>query len=77
MNRAPALEGRLVQALLEMARTPLLGKAAWVWLVFAGIGGKAPPGLSLGVAFGLIAGGVVVSLWETRAERAAALPPEA
>ena len=33
-----------------------------------GIIGKFPPVLSLGVTFGLIAGGVLVSLWKTRGE---------
>ena len=30
--------------------------------------GKFPPALSLGITFGLIAGGVVVSLWKTRGQ---------
>ena len=32
--------------------------------------GKFPPALSLGITFGLIAGGVVVSLWKTRGQAA-------
>ncbi|MFG6440724.1 TerC family protein [Roseateles sp. LKC17W] len=32
--------------------------------------GKFPPALSLGVTFGLIAGGVLVSLWKTRGQQA-------
>jgi tellurite resistance protein TerC len=31
-----------------------------------GVIGKIPPVISLSVTFGLIAGGVVVSLWKTR-----------
>ena len=31
--------------------------------------GKMPPAISLGVTFGLIAGGVIVSLCKTRTER--------
>nr|WP_301334677.1 TerC family protein [Variovorax dokdonensis] len=31
--------------------------------------GKFPPAVSLGITFGLIAGGVVVSLWKTRGQR--------
>jgi tellurite resistance protein TerC len=35
-----------------------------------GITGKIPPALSLSVTFGLIAGGVPVSLWKTRGQQA-------
>ncbi len=35
-------------------------------IFLVGIIGKIPPTLSLGVTFGLIAGGVLVSLWKTR-----------
>lgn len=45
-----------MDALQLLLQTPMLGKSAWVWLVF----------ISLGVTFALIAGGVVVSLWKTR-----------
>jgi tellurite resistance protein TerC len=37
-------------------------------IFLVGIIGKFPPALSLGVTFGLIAGGVLVSLWKTRGE---------
>jgi tellurite resistance protein TerC len=36
-------------------------------IFLVGIVGKIPPALSLGVTFGLIAGGVIVSMWMTRA----------
>jgi tellurite resistance protein TerC len=47
-------------------------------IFLVGIVGKFPPALSLTVTFGLIAGGVVVSLWKTRpaARRTAATPAE-
>ena len=32
--------------------------------------GKFPPAISLGVTFGLIAGGVLVSMWKTRSQPA-------
>ncbi len=35
-------------------------------IFLVGIIGKTPPAISLGVTFGLIAGGVIVSLWKTR-----------
>ena len=35
-------------------------------IFLVGIVGKFPPELSLGVTFGLIAGGVIVSMWKTR-----------
>jgi tellurite resistance protein TerC len=35
-------------------------------IFLVGFIGKTPPAISLGVTFGLIAGGVVVSLWKTR-----------
>ena len=35
-------------------------------IFLVGIVGKIPPVFSLGVTFGLIAGGVVFSLWKTR-----------
>ena len=41
-------------------------------IFLVGFIGKFPPVVSLGVTFGLIAGGVVVSMWKTRRE--AALP---
>lgn len=37
-------------------------------IFLVGIIGKTPPVISLGVTFGLIAGGVIVSLWKTRSE---------
>lgn len=40
-------------------------------IFLVGIVGKIPPGLSLAVTFGLIAGGVIVSLWKTREKPAA------
>ena len=40
-------------------------------IFLVGIVGKIPPTFSLGVTFGLIAGGVLVSLWKTRDEPAA------
>ena len=40
-------------------------------IFLVGIIGKIPPSISLGVTFALIAGGVVVSLWRTRAEEVA------
>jgi tellurite resistance protein TerC len=40
-------------------------------IFLVGLIGKIPPVLSLGVTFGLIAGGVAVSLWKTRGERLA------
>jgi tellurite resistance protein TerC len=35
-------------------------------IVLVGLVGKMPAALSLGITFGLIAGGVLVSLWKTR-----------
>ena len=40
-------------------------------IFLVGIIGKVPPSISLTVTFGLIAGGVVVSMWKTRAHPAA------
>jgi tellurite resistance protein TerC len=40
-------------------------------IFLVGIVGKVPPAISLGVTFGLIAGGVLVSLWKTRGGPAA------
>ncbi len=40
-------------------------------IFLVGIIGKMPASISLGVTFGLIAGGVIVSLWKTRAAEAA------
>jgi tellurite resistance protein TerC len=37
-------------------------------IFLVGIIGKIPPSISLTVTFGLIAGGVIVSLWKTRAQ---------
>ena len=37
--------------------------------------GKFPPAISLTVTFGLIAGGVLVSLWKTRSQATAAQAP--
>ena len=37
-------------------------------IFLVGLIGKIPPVVSLGVTFGLIAGGVIVSLWKTRGE---------
>ena len=37
-------------------------------IFLVGIIGKFPPSLSLSVTFGLIAGGVIVSMWKTRGE---------
>jgi tellurite resistance protein TerC len=39
-------------------------------IFLVGIIGKIPPSISLSVTFGLIAGGVIVSLWKTRGEPA-------
>jgi tellurite resistance protein TerC len=39
-------------------------------IFLVGIVGKIPPAISLGVTFGLIAGGVLVSLWKTRGQPA-------
>jgi tellurite resistance protein TerC len=39
-------------------------------IFLVGIIGKIPPSISLTVTFGLIAGGVIVSLWKTRGEPA-------
>ncbi len=39
-------------------------------IFLVGIVGKIPPSISLTVTFGLIAGGVIVSLWKTRGEPA-------
>ncbi len=41
-------------------------------IFLVGIIGKVPPVISLSVTFGLIAGGVLVSLWKTRADKPAA-----
>ena len=35
-------------------------------IFLVGIIGKIPPAVSLSVTFGLIAGGVIVSMWKTR-----------
>ena len=43
-------------------------------IFLVGIVGKFPPSLSLSVTFGLIAGGVIVSMWKTRGEAQPALP---
>lgn len=43
-------------------------------IFLVGIIGKIPPVISLTVTFGLIAGGVLFSLWKTREEPAAAKP---
>ena len=43
-------------------------------IFLVGIIGKIPAVISLGVTFGLIAGGVVVSLWKTRGEPAVVEP---
>ena len=43
-------------------------------IFLVGIIGKTPPVISLSVTFGLIAGGVLVSLWKTRGESAVATP---
>ncbi len=40
-------------------------------IFLVGIIGKIPPAVSLSVTFGLIAGGVLVSLWKTRGQTAA------
>lgn len=45
-----------------------------VKIFLVGIIGKMPPEISLGVTFGLVAGGVLVSLWKTRDAK---LPPGA
>ena len=39
-------------------------------IFLVGIIGKIPPTISLSVTFGLIAGGVAVSLWKTRSQPA-------
>ena len=41
-------------------------------IFLVGITGKIPPAISLSVTFGLIAGGVLVSLWKTRGQPAVA-----
>ena len=43
-------------------------------IFLVGIIGKIAPAVSLSVTFGLIAGGVLVSLWKTRGQRAAMAP---
>ena len=43
-------------------------------IFLVGIIGKIPPAISLGVTFGLIAGGVLVSLWKTRGQPALTEP---
>jgi tellurite resistance protein TerC len=43
-------------------------------IFLVGFIGKFPPMISLGVTFGLIAGGVLVSLWKTRAQPAFGAP---
>jgi tellurite resistance protein TerC len=43
-------------------------------IFLVGIIGKVPPAISLSVTFGLIAGGVLVSLWKTRGQAAVAAP---
>jgi tellurite resistance protein TerC len=43
-------------------------------IFLVGIIGKIPPVISLSVTFGLIAGGVLVSLWKTREDKAATAP---
>lgn len=43
-------------------------------IFLVGIIGKIPPSVSLTVTFGLIAGGVIVSLWKTRGDQAASGP---
>ena len=58
--------------------TPLLLALVLVFIgakiFLVGITGKIPPATSLGVTFGLIAGGVVVSLWKTRVPPAVVEP---
>ena len=44
-------------------------------IFLVGIIGKMPPVISLSVTFGLIVGGVIVSLWKTRGEPAALVKP--
>ena len=44
-------------------------------IFLVGIVGKFPASVSLGVTFGLIAGGVIVSLWKTRGQPAAMTMP--
>lgn len=44
-------------------------------IFLVGIIGKIPAPISLGVTFGLIAGGVLVSLWKTRTPTAVVTPP--
>jgi len=43
-------------------------------IFLVGITGKIPPAISLSVTFGLIAGGVLVSLWKTRGQPAVVEP---
>jgi len=43
-------------------------------IFLVGIIGKIPPAISLSVTFGLIAGGVLVSLWKTRGQPVAVAP---
>ncbi len=43
-------------------------------IFLVGIIGKVPPTISLSVTFGLIAGGVLVSLWKTRGQAATVAP---
>lgn len=58
--------------LLPFFTADFMGKPAWVWLTFVGIIGKMPAVMSLSVTFGLISGGVLVSLWKTRGQPAVA-----
>ena len=44
-------------------------------IFLVGIVGKIPPAISLSVTFGLIAGGVLVSLWKTRGQAVTLAPP--
>ena len=44
-------------------------------IFLVGIIGKIPPTISLSVTFGLIAGGVIVSLWKTRGDKLALAQP--
>ena len=46
-------------------------------IFLVGLIGKTPPAISLGVTFGLIAGGVLFSLWKTRGAPPAAATPAA
>lgn len=67
-----------MDTLISFLAADFLGKPAWVWLTFVGIVVALlafdPSVISLSVTFGLIAGGVLVSLWKTRGQPAVVEP---